>query len=348
MDKTPIALSVIELPAPSGEASVPEWVHLIPKGEFRAVDGRGPWRYEDAAEVIRLSFASHKRLHIDLNHSTETAGKLGLDAPAVGYIVEMEEREDGIWGRVDWTRRGTELLSDRAYWGISPVILPDAKGKLTAIARAALTNDPAVRNLTPLSRKDQDPMLQKLAKMLGLAEDATEEQVMAALEAKLAADKPDSEALSAALSPIAVALGVEGDATPEALVATAKGLKAGAGEQAETLTALQARLDKLETGGKQAAAEAFIDKAIADKRVGVKGARAEYVALHVQNPEQAEKIINSLPQLGATHTTLVAPAAKDGAIALSAEQTQAAKLLGIPAEEYLKTLKSERDAQEAL
>ncbi|NVK60486.1 MAG: hypothetical protein HWE37_10485, partial [Rhodobacteraceae bacterium] len=90
-----------------------------------ARDGRGPWHYDDAKAVIEESFSRRLRIHIDENHSTDTAAKLGLSAPARGFITEMEERADGIWGRVDWNESGRALLSDRAYWGLSPVLSYD-------------------------------------------------------------------------------------------------------------------------------------------------------------------------------------------------------------------------------
>ncbi|MBN8190472.1 phage protease, partial [Sulfitobacter sp. 1A10445] len=117
MNTALVSLSTIPLPAPANGQAVPEWVHLVPKGRVQARDGRGPWHYDDAKAVIEESFSRRQRIHIDENHSTDTAAKLGLSAPARGFITEMEERADGIWGRVDWNESGRALLSDRAYWG---------------------------------------------------------------------------------------------------------------------------------------------------------------------------------------------------------------------------------------
>ena len=316
-----ISLSALELPS-LGE--VPDWVHLVPKGNFGARDGRGPWRYDNAHSLITASFAARKRIHIDLNHSTETAAKMGLDAPAVGYVTEMEERADGIWGKVDWTRRGRELLSDRAYWGISPVIQFDkTTGDVHAVARAALTNDPALAELTPLSTEEtQEMFLQNVAKMLGLGEDASEEDVIAALKTKLDGKSEGDEGREslAALSSVAAALGLEGEADAATLVTTAKALKAGSGEQADAIALLQTELRELKGDAKKKAAEDFVDAAIAARRVGVKASRDEYVALHVENPERTEKMISALPKLDTTHTT-IEPPKSEGTEALSTSQT---------------------------
>lgn len=324
-----IPLSAMELPAQEPN-TVPEWVHLVPKGEFRAAhDDRGPWSYQDAQAVILASFSARQRIHVDVNHSTDFAAKAGLEAPAVGYITEMEERETGIWGKVDWTEKGKAMLSGREYWGISPVIGFDkTNGTVRTIARAALTNDPAVAELTPLSTKEtQEMFLKTVANMLGLGEDASEEDVTAALKKKLADKGEGSEAL-ATLSTVAEALGAEADASPEALLATVKTLKAGAGESAETIATLQTRLKALEDGGKKTAAEAFVDDAIKARRVGVKAARDEYVTLHVENPERTEKMINALPKLDGTHTTITPPET-DGETALSSNENLVAEMLGI-------------------
>lgn len=342
-----ISLSALELPS-LGE--VPEWVHLVPRGQFGARDGRGPWRYGNAQDLITASFAARKRIHIDLNHSTETAAKQGLEAPAVGYVTEMEERTDGIWGRVDWTRRGKELLADRAYWGISPVIQFDkSTGDVHAVARAALTNDPALTELTPLSTEEtQEMFLQKLAKMLGLGEDASEEDVTAALQKALDAKKDGGEGGgNAALASLATALGAEESADVAALTTFAKTLTASKTETAEALTALQAEVKELRDGGKTSAAEAFVDQAIRDRRVGVKSAREEYVALHVENPERCEKMIAGLPKLDATNTT-IEPPKTEGTTALSAQETDVAAMLGIDPEKMAATKAAEEKRKGAL
>ncbi|WP_159099558.1 phage protease [Alloyangia pacifica] len=341
-DTVLIPLSALELPGASAAGPVPEWIHLVPKGRFKARDGRGPWSYQDAAATIEESFRRRAKLHVDLNHSTETAAKLGLEAPAVGYITEMEERENGIWGRVDWTSRGTELLSDRAYWGVSPVIEFDERTReVRAIARAALTNDPSVANLTPLSTKETDMFLSKVAKSLGLSEDASEEDVLAALEKA----KDPTEVPNEALSTIGSALGIEGEASLTAILATASGLRSASTDQGQALAALQTEVTELREGNKKRDAEAFVDQAIRDKRVGVKASRENYVALHMENPQRARDLIAALPTLGASPTSIEPPKPADGQAALSTEQRQIADLIGVDPAAMQKTLREEESQQ---
>jgi phage I-like protein len=331
MNTALVSLSTIPLPAPANGQAVPEWVHLVPKGRVQARDGRGPWHYDDAKAVIEESFSRRQRIHIDENHSTDTAAKLGLSAPARGFITEMEERDDGIWGRVDWNESGRALLSDRAYWGLSPVLSYDkTTGRVTAIARAALTNDPALRELLALNSTEYGDMFSaKVAKLLGLSEDASEDDITAALATRLDADGDGDETLSTALGQIGTAMGLEGEVSLTTVVAAARGFASAGGEQAEAIAALQTEVTTLKEGGKRKAAEDFVDGAIRDRRAGVKAAREEYVALHMEDPARAAKMIQALPRLDQTNTSLEPPAPKEGEAALSTDQSAIAKMLGI-------------------
>ncbi|ALF02058.1 MULTISPECIES: phage protease [Salipiger] len=343
METALVSLAMMELPASADGPSVPEWIHLMPKGRVQARDGRGPWHYEDAKAVIAESFARRRKIHVDENHSTRSAAKLGMSAPARGYITEMEEREDGIWGRVDWTRTGEALLSDRAYWGISPVLSYDkSTGKVLAIAHASLTNDPALRELLALNSTEYSDMFSaKVAKMLGLSEDASEDDITAALAKRL--DKGEgSEELSTSLSEIGAAMGLEGEVSLATLITTAKARQAASDEQQEAFAALQTKVRTLEEGGKRKAAEDFVDGAIRDRRAGVKASREDYVALHMENPERAAKMVAGLPKLDPTSTVLEPPAAKEGEVTLSTEHRQVARQLGLSDDEMIAAMKAEQ------
>lgn len=352
MENALAALNMMELPAPPEGADVPDWIHLMPKGVFRGRDGRGPWFYDDAQTVIEASFARRRRIHVDENHSTRTAGKLGLSAPARGFITQMEEREDGIWGKVDWTESGRALLADRAYWGVSPVLAYDkVTGQVAAISHAALTNDPALRELLALNSTETPDMFNEtLAKMLGLPDEATETEITAALQTAL--DRDDSEdeaALGTALTEIGTAMGLDGTMTTATIVAAAKGLKSAGSEQGEALASLQAEVDEMKSDRKRQAAEGFVDGAIRDLRAGVKASREEYVSLHMEDPARCEKLVAGLPKLARSGLEIERPTVtSEGEAALQTEQLTAARLLGIDPKDYAKTLEAERKKQEML
>lgn len=334
------------LALPEG-AEVPDWVHLVPtaKGEVRTADGRGPYLVEDAAAVIQASFAEEDRLQVDENHAQDLAAPAGGASPARGWIAEMQVRADGIWGRVEWNAAGRALVADRAYRAMSPVILHDKTRRIVRILRASLVNRPNFRGLATLNQETDEMLdLKKLAKALNLAEDATEDQVLVAVEKLTGAET----AIQSSIAEIGTALGVEGG-DAKAVLAAAKIAKAGTGDavalQAQ-VTALQGELDTIKKASSRAKSEAFIGNAMKEGRAGVRqGNREELIALHMESPATVEKLIGEMPKLDATRTRIEPPAPKDGDVALNAEQAHAARLLGIDPAAYQKTLAAERNQE---
>lgn len=357
-------MSACSLPDTADATDVPEWVHILPKGTVGTGDARGPYRY-DAQKVIAASFATAPRLPIDENHSTDLAAPRGEPAPAHGWIVEMQAREDGIWGKVEWTKSGHQLVGDRAYRGLSPVILHDSNNVIRSILRVSLVNKPNLRGLTALHQQQENQMdwMKFLTGLLGLEADATEDQVKAAVKTKLSAkgsdadgDKgKDAKALQSQIGEIGVALGVDADADIDAILDAAKAKSENGSAAPEEIVALQSEISDLtkqlnaisETTARDKAT-AFVDAAIAEGRVGVKPLRDHYIAMHMEDADRVQKEIGAMPVLNGTTTMIVPPETTDGKIALNAEQTKIAVQLGIDPEDYAKTLAEERAAEEAL
>lgn len=332
----------------SQPGEVPEWVHLLPttKGAVQTQDQRGPYDVTDAEAIIAASFADQPKLQIDENHAEDLKSGQGEPSPARGWITELQARADGIWGKVEWTMSGRRLVRDKAYRAMSPVILHDKAKKVVAILRASLVNRPNLKGLVTLNQETSMNPMAKLAAALGLAEDASEDAILAAIKA-LKDKKPEGDmpALQSALADVGVALGVEAGAKPEAIVAAAKLAKGGTDSlvalQSE-VTSLKTELGTLKTAGLRATSEAFVDKAIADRRAGVNaGNRADLIALHMAQPEAAEKLITGMPMLSTTNTILTPPSAKDGVVSLNAEQIDVADQLGIPHDKFLADLKAD-------
>lgn len=175
---------------------VPEWVHLLPAGEVRTVDGRGPYTVASMAALITASFQGADKLPLDENHATDKGAALGLPAPAMGWIVALEARDDGLWGKVEWTPGGRQLMEDKAYSGISPVILHDAKGRVARLLRASLTNTPNLEGLMALHSQEAGSDAHK-----GEPGDGTGGKVRAAI-ARLRAAGMSLEDISRALAAI--------------------------------------------------------------------------------------------------------------------------------------------------
>lgn len=331
---------------------MPEWVHLLPAGEVRTQDGRGPYRVADVAALMAASLPAGGKLVLDENHSTDLAAPKGAPAPAMGWIVELQARADGIWGRVDWTDAGRRLAGDRAYSGISPVIAYRKNGTIDAILRASLTNKPNLAGLQSLHQEDEDMSLKnRLLEALGLGSDADEDAIVAAVSANTTAT-----ALQAALSPIAQAAGLAADADAAAVLAGVQGLatRAGAGDQDDVITGLQSeltavttRLNALTEAGARSKAEAFVDGAIAAGHVGVKPLRDRYIALHMKDAAEAEALINGLPKLqGGSIVPAGQPKAEPGQLGTADRQVIA--LMGLDPEEYKKVLAAEAITEETL
>ncbi len=90
---------------------------------------------------------------IDENHSTDIAAPHGLPAPARGWFTDFETRAHGTWGKVEWNEAGKALVADRAYRGISPVIVHDKNRTVLAITRASLISRPNLKGLTALHQE---------------------------------------------------------------------------------------------------------------------------------------------------------------------------------------------------
>jgi len=297
-----VALMGATLPVAS-EAEVPEWIHLLPtaSGRIETVDSRGPYFVRDAAQIIAASFVHADKLPIDENHATDLAAPEGRSAPARGWIVAMEARADGIWGKVEWTRAGREMLADHAYRGISPVIAHGAENVVRGILRASLVNNPNLRGLAALHQEGHVTFQTQLAELLGLNAAATEEEILGALPPKIS----DTTALQSAMPSIAEALGLAKDANLAAVTAAAT----AAGRDAKTLipalqaqvTDLSTQLKALQDDGKKARAETFIDDAIKAGRMGLNAAnRDEFVAMHQENPDRTERLVNGFAVMPGT------------------------------------------------
>ncbi|CAN5129842.1 hypothetical protein BH10PSE8_BH10PSE8_01000 [soil metagenome] len=345
-------ISSLHFQLPAGQA--PEWVHLMPVGTFSGADGRGPYALKDAAAVITASMTAGK-LAIDENHSIDKAAPEGRPAPARGWIVEMEARADGIWGRVDWTGEGKRLVDDHAYRGISPVFVSaKAGGAVVKILRAALTNDPNLTLTTLHSRTPDMDFLAKLRAALGLKADVAEDAVLTAVTSHAAIVTAHAALLTAA--------GLKADAAPADLVAQVTTHAADAGklgaiathfktagldlakltpkdlethlqargegnvaELTQTVVSLQSRLDQLQQAGAKDKAEAFVDGAIKAGKP-IRALRDHYVTQHQKDATRVETEINAMVSINGGG--IVKPPSAQGG-ALDADELATCELMGL-------------------
>lgn len=157
---------------------LPEWVQLLPAGQFSGRDGRGP--YVTDAQAVLGAFAEWGMpLAIDYEHQSLKAADKTDATPAAGWIQELEARADGIWGRVEWTPRAAQMLQDKEYRYLSPVFHYAPKtGQVVRLIGAGLTNNPNLYLQAAASRQEEDaPMLERLRALFGLT-DADEAAVV--------------------------------------------------------------------------------------------------------------------------------------------------------------------------
>ncbi len=143
-------------------AELPEWLRLLPLGQVNLVDGRPSFEVdpESLAELVQAFSARGTDLVIDYEHQSLK----GVQAPAAGWIKDLEVREDGLWAKVEWTEQAEEYLRRREYRYFSPVLRLDPESRRPLeLMNVALTNVPAIRGLTPLVAKwggeAREPML---------------------------------------------------------------------------------------------------------------------------------------------------------------------------------------------
>ena len=132
---------------------------------------------------------------------------------AAAWIVDLKQRDDALWAEFRFTKSGRELVEGGEYRLTSPVLdrfepydgAPSEKHlRPGRLLRVGLTNDPNMKGLVPASNRtnpEENRMnhAEKLKKLLGLAQEASDddiEQAIQALEADAAQDKgpnPDND-----------------------------------------------------------------------------------------------------------------------------------------------------------
>jgi phage I-like protein len=164
-----------------------QWIHIFPAGKNYGRDGRGPYDLRDAATVLARTQEYHgrTRMVVDYEHQTRNALKNGQPAPAAGWIVGLESRADGIWAKVEWTAAAAKAVREKAYRYVSPVFFHTRDtGEVLAVQNVALTNTPNL-DLTALASvefsMDYEQELAKLRALLGLADDADMQAIIAAV-----------------------------------------------------------------------------------------------------------------------------------------------------------------------
>lgn len=184
--------------------SAPEWIELIPAGEFAGRDQR---RFvNDKPDQVVAAFRAYQAaLPVDIEHASELKATIGEAAPAQGWVEDMDVRAGAVWGRIEWNDPGRALIANRQYRYYSPVLWCSKKTRqVAAVKSVALTNTPnlyipALNRADHLSPSTETAMdFSKFAIALGLVSAASESDILTAINSL----KTDREtALNRAESP---------------------------------------------------------------------------------------------------------------------------------------------------
>lgn len=341
-----------ELPA----GSAPEWIQLLPAGpDVVGIDGRR-WLFDQAAtNSVLAAFPRRCPMVVDWEHATELRGAAGLEAPASGWITELQARNGELWGRVEWNARAIEQIRNREYRFLSPVFnFQKSTGRIVEMVSAGLTNFPNLR-LTALNRESQDSNqeddmpLKPIAKALGLDDGATADQIITATNSLKA------KAEKAPAVPVALcrALGVAEDASADSVIQTVNSLKATTFDltrfvpradydQAQNRAQdLEAKLKAQETAKADGEITGLVDQAVKDGKVAPASKDFFLASCRQQGGvDEFKKFLASAPVLAADKLPPREVGA-DGVSKLTDNELAVCRAMDIDPKDYAKTLGKE-------
>lgn len=204
----PILNKNFELPADG-------WFQIIPQGIFPHHSGDKQLIDETACQAIVNRFKSDAAadnfggILVDYDHFS-----LDTDKPseAAGWIMDLENRTDGVYAQIRWAGDGEAKVKSGAYRYVSPVwnradcVTVDGALRPMRLSTVALTNDPNIKVTKPLSNRSTEPApadtgtkdkpgnpggeestmdyKAELLALLGLPAEATDQQIADAKAAK--------------------------------------------------------------------------------------------------------------------------------------------------------------------
>ena len=177
------------------EFSVAEdgWVQLVGYGDFEHGAGLQRFTREDAETLVNefnsLLGLPQRMFGLPwyIGHPDHPKFKDRYpDTKAYGRIKGLQAREEGLFANVKWSPAGEELIRSEAFHGHSVnwgAVKRGGVWRPVRIKSVGFTNEPniPVRPVT-LANEIEDSMKEQLLQKLGLAADATDEQILAAVD----------------------------------------------------------------------------------------------------------------------------------------------------------------------
>lgn len=184
----------METPTPTPPITTPatQWVHLLPSGTAVGFDGRGPYKL-DVPKIMAAWARRTGDLPIDYEHQSIGAMDKTGAIPAAGWIKDLQSRDNGIWGLVEWTSAAQQYLAQKEYRYVSPVFTHSTvDGTIFSLLGAGLTHTPnlmltAVASQLPITTTQKgklmdeqlEYMIRRLRDMFNLPTLTTPDEVFA-------------------------------------------------------------------------------------------------------------------------------------------------------------------------
>lgn len=345
------------------------WVLLIPAGKFSGRDGRGPYDAGDKAKLVQIADLT-RRYHgstdilVDYEHQSINSQKNGQPAPAAGWIKEVEARDDGLYGRIEWTANASTAIKAREYRYLSPVYFHTKEGTVLALQNVALTNSPnldmaevSAHSIFSAATPNEVSMKRVLA-ALGLADGTSEDDALIAINSLLTSS-----------TAIAVAAGLTNDAKSDAIAVAVQtvfadrkriAIAAGQAENASTdqivaafssahtvdptkfvpiaqVSAMQASITALQEKMAGGDAETAVGAAIKAGKLAPT-LREWAITMHRTNPQAFEEFVGKAPVLtSAQRATALNPTADNPAAGLDDADIAVMRQMGLTAEDMQKS-----------
>lgn len=165
------------------------WVLLAPYGNWPNADGLQKFDRPDAEAIVSNfhsvanTVARFMGLPWYVGHPDHpTFAARFKDTASKGRIKQLEVRDDGLWANVKWNEEGKKLIAEEAFHGhsVNWRVRRDGAGwRPVSLKSVGFTNEPniPVPPIMVANQKTNMNILQKLLKILGLADDAKDEQI---------------------------------------------------------------------------------------------------------------------------------------------------------------------------
>ncbi len=168
--------------------AVPDFLELVPAGKFAGVDGRS-WINDQPDAIVAAFNRDGLKLPFDYEHATEVAAAEGREAPAAAWVTSLENRGGAIFGKIDWTERGKNMVGSKEYRYYSPAFdfARDSR-RVLKLSSVGLTNKPNLPNFALNHQHPEEDVTVKIAlailSALGISNpDASEGDVVNAVNA---------------------------------------------------------------------------------------------------------------------------------------------------------------------